>query len=238
MQPLRCSSIGKIMGTAKSVPDDAPEEILAISRKTKRSDEEKAALEAYKDSILSETAKSYLNSLAKEGVYQYRKELDICMFAKGKECEETLIDMANRVFGMFLVKNTERRSDEFITGEPDLVLDDAIWDIKNAWSLDTFPPTPAEAHNDDYEWQLRGYMRLFDKPYARIVYGLVNTPEHLRRYEQADLHEVSHIPENMRITVCDYKRDSKLEEKMIQKVVAAQAYIQRQTELILGSHTF
>lgn len=237
---IRCSSIGKIMGAARSIPDDAPAEILAITKKTKRTDEEKLALEQYKDGILSETAKSYLNALAKEHVYQYRKDLDIKIFAKGRECEEALIDMANRVFGMFITKNEERRSDEFITGEPDLILEseNAIWDIKNAWSLDTFPATPEEAHNDDYEWQLRGYMRLFNKEHARIVYGLVSTPEHLCRYEQRDLHEVNHIPENMRITVCDYTRDLELEAKMLKKVKQAQVYIDQQIERIKSAHNF
>jgi hypothetical protein len=237
---IRCSSIGQIMGTPRSIPSDAPANIKAIVKKNNRTDEEKIILEQYKESCLSETAKSYLNKLAKEFVYSYRKDLEMRYLEKGKECEQDLIDLANMVFGLFLEKNSERRSTDLITGEPDLILDEhnAIWDIKNAWSLDTFPATPEEAHNDDYEWQLRGYLHLFDKQYARVVYGLVNTPEHLIRYEQRDLHIVSHLPANMRITVCDYVRDMKLEQKMLEKCRKAQDYIAEQIKRIQAEHNF
>lgn len=235
---IRCSSIGKIMGAAQSIPDDAPENIKAIAASKKRTDEEKATLEEYKNSILSATAKSYLNTVAKELVYAYHKQLEIKYFKKGIQCEDDLIDLANHVFHMFLSKNTTRRSTDLITGEPDLILDDAIWDVKNAWSLDTFPVTPEEAHNPDYEWQLRGYFYLYDKQYGRIVYGLVDTPEELYRYEQADLHIVSHLPKNMRITVCDYVRDMEKERLMLVKAEKAQQYIIDQIERIKNAHNF
>jgi hypothetical protein len=235
---IRCSSIGQIMGAAQSIPDDAPEHIKAIAASKKRTDDDKKTLEEYKNSILSASAKSYLNKLAKEAVYNYRKHLEIKYFKKGIACEDDLIDLANRVFFMFLSKNKERRSNELITGEPDLILDDAIWDVKNAWSLDTFPVTPEEAHNPDYEWQLRGYLHLFDKQHARIVYGLVDTPEELYRYEQADLHIVSHLPPNMRITVCDYVRDMEKERLMLIKLEKAQQYIIDQMARIQAAHNY
>jgi len=226
------------MGAAQSIPEDAPAHIRAIADSKKRTDEEKRTIELYKQTILSASAKTYLNGLAKEIIYCYRKNLEIKYFKKGIECEQSLIDLVNQVFGMFLEKHTERRSDEFITGEPDLLLEDTVIDVKNAWSLDTFPVTPEEAHSDEYEWQIRGYLRLFNKQYGRVIYGLVDTPEDLIRYEQEDLHRVSHFPQNMRLTVCEYIRDMQKESFMIEKVKAAQQYMLEQVERINAAHRF
>ena len=46
---------------------------------------------------------------------------------------------------------------------------------------------------NDYEWQMRGYMMLWDCDTAIVDYCLVDTPEHLIGYEQRELHIVSHI---------------------------------------------
>lgn len=235
---IRCSSIGKIMTSAQSMPDDAPVNILEIKRKTKRTDEEKATFEAFKESILSETAKTYLTGLAKEQVYSYRGELNTKIFEKGKRCEQEAIDLINSVYFMDLEKNIERRNNGIITGEPDLIIEDTIWDVKNAWSIETFPSLPEDAHNSDYEWQIRGYLCLFDKQFGGIRYCFVDTPEELCRYEPQQLHQARHIPTPMRVTPVDYVRDMVLEAKMLAKCKLAQQYIESQIERIKAAHIF
>ena len=54
---------------------------------------------------------------------------------------------------------------------------------------------------NDYEWQMRGYMMLWDCDTAIVDYCLVDTPEHLIGYEQRELHIVSHIDPEKRVKV-------------------------------------
>src|SRR3546814_17941345 len=71
------------------------------------------------------------------------------------------IELYNSVFFTDHKKNTERRTNDWITGECDIFDGRTIKDIKSAWSLATFPKTPASAHDSGYEWQGRAYMWLW-----------------------------------------------------------------------------
>jgi hypothetical protein len=112
-------------------------------------------------------------------------------------------------------KNTERLTNEWLTGEADIVLDDRIIDIKTSWSLETFPATLEEAINKDYEWQLRAYLMLYDKPLAHLCYCMVSThPSLLNEWENLSLHQVDHIDASKRITSILFERDLELEEEI------------------------
>lgn len=189
-----------------------------------------------KGEILSVGAKTYLNQLAKELVYGFRERIDTKPMRKGIECEQDSIDLYNDLFFTSHTKNTERRSNDILTGEADIVGEDLIIDLKTAWSLATFPATPEEAHSDLYEWQGRAYMLLWDKPFFELAYCLVDTPESLIGYEQPELHYVSHIPAHMRVTRVRYKREAEKELRLIEKCQAAQVYIAEQIERIKAAH--
>ena len=45
---------------------------------------------------------------------------------------------------------------------------------------------------NDYEWQMRGYMWLYNRDCAIVDYCLVDTPEDLIGYEQRVAHSQSH----------------------------------------------
>jgi len=187
---------------------------------------------------LSEGAKTALNKLAKEIVYDYRAELNTKPIKKGLQCEQDSIDLFNRVFFTFHEKNETRISNGVMTGECDILADDVIIDIKSSYSLDTFPATADDGENDQYYWQGVMYMYLYDKPRYEVAYCMVDTPEELCQYEQTDLHCVSHIPENMRVTVWRFDRNIEDEAKMIEKCKKAQAYIIEQIQRIKDSHNF
>ena len=187
---------------------------------------------------LSEGAKTALNKLAKEIVYDYRAELNTKPIKKGLQCEQDSIDLFNRVFFTFHEKNETRISNELMTGECDILADDVIIDIKSSYSLDTFPATADDGENDQYYWQAVMYMYLYDKPRYEVAYCMVDTPEELCQYEQTDLHCVSHIPENMRVTVWRFDRNIEDEAKMIEKCKKAQAYIIEQIQRIKDAHNF
>ena len=99
-------------------------------------------------------------------------------------------------------------------------------DIKTAWSVATFPLSAddvAPAQRTLYEYQLRAYMRLWDKPRAVLAYCLVDTPERLVGYEPLALHIVGHIPEHLRVTTWAVERDAAIEARMLEKIQAARA---------------
>ncbi len=120
---------------------------------------------------LSETAKSYIKQLAKENFYGYTSKVETKQMRKGTEYEMESISLVNSVwFGSNFVKNQLRENQGYLSGHPDIITDDSIIDIKTSWSLETFPALPEDA--DSYEWQVRGYMHLFNKPRASVIFIL------------------------------------------------------------------
>ena len=165
-----------------------------------------------KSEVLSETTKSYIRAVAKQDFYGYNVELNNKYINKGNLQENDSIALLNTVHFSNYSKNTERLNNEWLTGEADIVLDDQIIDIKTSWSLETFPATPEEGINKDYEWQLRAYLMLYDKNYATLCYCMVSTHASLlNEWENLSLHQVDHIAPEKRITTLSFERDLDLE---------------------------
>ena len=233
-----CSSLGLIMTDAQSIDEQfITEEVAAIQRKTKRTDDEKALLQALKDKSLSAGAKTFIEDLAKEYLYGFHEVVTGKYMDKGLIVEDQSIELYNSVHFTNYVKNTERRSDDFITGECDIIVPGVKGiDIKSSWSLATFPATAAAGADKMYEWQCRGYMRLWDVPQWDVAYCMVNTPDELIKFEQEELHYVDHIDEALRVTVVRYERDMELEAKIVSKVRAARQYLDRIVNEIKRQH--
>jgi hypothetical protein len=226
---FRCSSLGLIMTDAQCIDEQfVTDEVAAIQRKTKRTDEEKALLQALKDKSLSAGAKTYLEGIAKEFLYGYHEVVTGKYMDKGLIVENQSIDLYNSVHFTNYTKNTERRNDDYLTGECDIIVPGVKGiDIKSSWSLATFPATAAAGADKLYEWQCRGYMRLWNVPVWEVAYCMVNTPDELIKFEQEELHYVDHIDEALRVTVVRYERDMELESKIVTKVQAARRYLDR-----------
>jgi hypothetical protein len=137
---------------------------------------------------------------------------------KGTEYESESIALLNSVwFGSNFVKNTHRGNSTYLTGLPDIITDEAIIDIKTSWSLETFPALEEDA--DSYEWQVRGYMYLFDKPKALVVFCMIDTDDDLLSdWDNREIHKVAHIDPVKRITVVEYQREEALDELMEQRL--------------------
>ncbi len=196
---FRCSSLGKLMTEPRS-KSEGP---------------------------LSVGAKTYIRELAAQEIFGVEFEISSKQIEKGIEVEGDSIDLLNSVRGLSLVKNTERRDNEFITGECDLFDDDAKrgHDIKTSWSIATFPIIVADCEDKLYEWQMRGYMALWDADEWEVNYCLVDTPDRLIGFEPMQLHVVSHLPEWMRVTTWTVKRDLEKEAAIYEKVKAANEYL-------------
>ena len=195
---IRCSSLGKIMTEPKTKAEG----------------------------ILSVGAKTYIRELAQQEIFGIDFEFSSKETAKGLEVEDDSIALLNRVRGLSLSKNAERRTNGLLTGECDLY--DAErkrgHDLKSSWSAKTFPGWVKDCEDRLYEWQMRGYMMLWDADEWEVNYALVDTPERLIGYEPLQMHVVSHIPEHMRLTSWTIRRDREKETLIRTKVQAAHGY--------------
>lgn len=195
---FRCSSLGKLMTEPRS-KSEGP---------------------------LSQGAKTYIRELVAQEVFGIEFEFSSKETEKGLRVEDESIAMLNRVRGLNLAKNTERRQNGLITGECDLF--DAPrrrgHDIKSSWSAKTFPICVADCEDKLYEWQMRGYMALWDAGEWEVNYCLIDTPDDLCKFEPLQLHVVSHIPEHQRVTSWTITRDADKEAAIFEKVKHARAY--------------
>jgi hypothetical protein len=194
---FRCSSLGKLMTEPKS-----------------------------KSEVLSVGAKTYVRELAAQAIFGVDFEVSSKYMEKGTLVEGESIALLNRVRGLALTKNTERRANEWICGEADTfdVPRRRGHDVKSSWSFATFPICLTDCVDKAYEWQMRGYMALWDAEEWEVNYCLVNTPEHLIGHEPVTMHFVDHVPEHMRVTTWTVPRDRALEATMVEKVKAARSY--------------
>jgi hypothetical protein len=207
---FRCSSIGKLMTEPKT----------------------------QKEGPLSVGAKTYIRQLAAQEIFGVDFEISSKHIEKGLQVEPESIALLNRVRGLGLEKNAERRSNGLITGECDLF--DAGrrrgHDLKSSWSIATFPIAVADCEDKLYEWQMRGYMALWDADEWEVNYALVDTPEKLIGYEPFQLHVVSHIPEPLRLTTWRITRDAEKEAAIFQKVLYAREYLAQVIEEFARTH--
>jgi len=173
-----------------------------------------------KKETLSAGCKTYIKELVKEDLFNYRSTIDSKYLTKGIDLEDTSIDLYNEVHNTLYLKNTERLENEFITGECDINAEDKIIDIKTSWSLETFPASPGDVSNKDYEWQLRAYMWLYNKPKAELAYCMVSTPDYLLKdWDNLGIHKVDKFDPFLRVTTISFERDRDKERDIIDRVI-------------------
>ena len=161
MLKIRSSQVGKIMTSSRSKGD-----------------------------VLSKTAKSYLEQLAKEEMLGVRTEFSSKYTDKGNLVEDEAIALVEKVEGLeFLYKNEEHLSNEYLTGTPDVLTDDVLIDVKSSWNVDTFPMFDKELKNKDYYYQLQAYMWLTGKTESYLCYCLIDTPKFIIKAEVRKLHK-------------------------------------------------
>ncbi len=178
-----------------------------------------------KSEQLSETAKSEIRKIANEQFFGFSSSITTKPMLKGKDWEEESIALVNQVRGTFYVKNKERFENEFLTGEPDIILDNSIIDIKTSWSLETWPATPDEGVNKDYMWQLMAYCWLLNKSHAELIYCMIDTDDTLlNEWDNRFIHKVSHIDPAKRITVLRYAMLDEYIDQMREKLTACNEY--------------
>lgn len=131
---------------------------------------------------LSKTCITYLRKWADEKIYKRKVEFTSKQTDKGNLVEDVSIDYASIHLEWGLVsKNLERFSNEWAHGEPDLVLENEVPDIKSSYTHETFPLYSPELENKDYEWQDLVYQWLTGIQKGSIVFVLTSMPDEMIR---------------------------------------------------------
>jgi hypothetical protein len=162
-----------------------------------------AKLEAKKSNVIeiSQSTKSVLHTIWNEEVVKTKPVLKSKAVRRGKNQEPESIDLVNKVFGIKMSKNEKRFENDFFTGEPDLITDKSIIDIKTCESWETFWSKTEKKANDDYFWQVWAYMLLTGKEQGFIAYTLPSYDDnYIQQYAQpyaVDIEEENQIYLNL-----------------------------------------
>jgi hypothetical protein len=163
---------------------------------------------------LSKGAKTHIEELVDQHVYEYMPTFDSKETKKGIMMESYAIDFLNTQWFANFNKAEVSYKHGPLGGHPDIEDNDEkmIVDIKCSWSKKTFPKLPRFIDNSTYEWQGKLYLYMKSKMTGedwrkfRLVYVLMNTPEELiPEWEQDDLHYVDHLDPKHRITYVEYE---------------------------------
>ena len=118
-----------------------------------------------------EAVKAYLNQFTDR-----YKDIKSKYLEKGIAMENGAIQLVNELRGTDYQKNDVRMFNDFLTGECDLICGDTISDIKCSWDIFTFYESMG-SEGKDYEYQLRAYMELWNRPKAEVIYCLMDMPD-------------------------------------------------------------
>ena len=194
----RCSAISKIMSNSKTNPtltekqEGRLRELRGKGALTSNQLLELSELEVKEQNkskvVLSDTCRNYLIDWYCETVLGYRsveKEAvrDVLWLKKGRLVEQDSIDLLSVVDGQIYEKNTERISNDWIIGEPDIVVGgllnaEKVIDIKSVWDYPGFLTKYAlQEENTAYIMQVQGYCDLVQAPIGEVAYCLVDMPD-------------------------------------------------------------
>lgn len=186
-----------------------------------------------------DTVKSMIKRQVVFDVFGYRKSTDNQYTDKGKILEDDAIRAVGLLTGTMPIKNTERRNNQWIQGECDVLTPTALRDIKCSWSMDTHPWFIEDAETKvkecGYDWQGQGYMWLWDREVHYVDFVLLPTPSTLLKpwddeIEHIDM--VQAIPLQHRITTVKIERDELMQEAIKARMTQAiPYYVDRYNEL-------
>lgn len=190
---IRCSAIGKLMTEPRTNADKAAGK-------------------------LGDTCTSYLAELYRSMKYNRLREYTSKHMVKGIVQEELAITLYSLHTKKYFKKNSERISNSFITGEPDLFIGPDIrnveegFDTKCSWDLWTFPYETDEL-DKGYYWQNMGYMDLTGAKKWTTVYTLVNAPAEQITAEKQRLWYTLGMPDDSNDKYLEKRRE--IEKNMI-----------------------
>lgn len=168
---------------------------LKAQKKIEELIEKEALLSLSKDEQpLSTTAKSYLKryyAYLKYGKWSASLDKGNKYTNKGKLGEPASISLCSFLDDRNYAKNTVRLTNEYLTGEPDIIykLEDVfdlyIVDVKTSYDIETFMDCLGKDLNPLYWWQIQAYFALTGASSGEVSYCLVDTPEVILNQEKS-----------------------------------------------------
>lgn len=235
---IRCSALSNVANVKFGLTEKQTETLTDLMSKIKLTEKQAQTRDELLEKQntapeLSAGGKTYVENLVKQKLYGYEDFFTSKYTEKGNICEDEAINLLNLKEGTFYEKNTQFFHNDYITGTPDIITDKKIIDIKCPWSKKTFPILENEAHNIDYEWQMRGYMMLTGLEEAEVIYCLMSTPRKLLSdFEPIDIHDCDNLDLKLRFTKITYYRDEKLENQIVKMVNEARKYAREYSNMI------
>lgn len=259
---ISCHSISKIMAGSIGLTDlqenklnelQARKEMSArgvdkIKPLTQNMENELAVLIQKRDNPeLPKGAKTYVKEWIKKQMFQRKKEWRNVVIEKGLAVENDAINLMAEVYGLEGInKNEEWFENEYMKGCPD-VIHEKVRDTKSSWDLFTFPMFDDEIPNDDYWWQLQGYMILTGLKEASLDYVLIDTPLPIVQNELKKLYyqsggsaeewtpekydalipnyQFNDIPKEYRVKSFEFPFDPTVEEQIKERVELCRKYV-------------
>lgn len=237
---FRASTCAPLFTGEDGLTDKQEEKLNQLITKEKRTalqEQEMLDLIAKRDSEpeLPKGAKTYIEGLVDQYVYNYEDSIDNKYVRKGLAVEDSeeeninksAIKIASRTLFADYSKSTSYLSKGKFHGHPDIEDEEEkmILDIKSSWNKKTFPKRPEDGHNSDYEWQGKLYCYMKGWRKFRLCYVLMSTPEELvPDYEHDSLHYCDDLSLNLRVTYLDYELTDKDIEKIERREKAAVKY--------------
>lgn len=256
---IRPSAISDIMGGSDGITEAQLRKLndLLVKQKTKplTQNQQSELLELTQKfnakPELSSGAKTYCQKWLKESIGMYNRRNDKSSNSKtekGLIVEDHAIDFIAEAFGLgFLLKNEKKEENDYMKGccDVDVPSHSLIIDNKSSWDYDTFPIFDKKIDNSGYEKQLQGYMELYDRENALLVYTLMDTPENIIKREASsycykmgygeltkeiydefvDKMTYSNLPKELRIKKFSIKRDREFIKKVENRVKMCRKYL-------------
>lgn len=249
---FRCSSLHRLMGNAKSIDESLMNNYIVYTKKytdsliKKKSitDEEVDFINLFTEwyrALQTMSLSTGAKTLVKEMVRKHKHKAPN-KFAGSKETkkgnlveDDAILFLMQQEF-ISAEKNTRRFTNNWITGEPDIVSNGIVYDTKcpwTYWTMDYFADDiESKAIDAGYDWQQLGYMWLLkeqgcDIKEAQLKFILMPTPkECLTRYDDEYLHIdfVNEMNPKDRISTYKIAWDESKIDLIKTKITAARKY--------------
>ena len=193
---FRCHYLKDLVGAFYNQSQKPPltekqfEEVKKLEAKEKLTEKQKEKLESYQLKVnqwaekqnniqLEPGSISILNKIWNEEVLGIRETLKAEQVKRGINQEDESIQMLSNFYNKDFKKNTERLKSDYLTGEPDLIINESIIDIKTCKDWSTFDYKTLNKASEDYFWQLWAYKVLTNKKKCFIAYVLPSYSENV-----------------------------------------------------------
>lgn len=183
---FRCHMVGKIIDVPKGLTPNQEETLKAYREKESLTIKQHETLISLENKLIESKKFKLSDSTKKEltKIVQYEKSgrskiLYAKYLDKGLAKEKEARDLISEVLGVNLIKDPERKTNKWVTGERDVYHDDLLIEIKSAWSFESFNNILLEKENKLYLDQNDSYMDLWGIKDGLICHVLVDTPNSL-----------------------------------------------------------